>query len=81
MPNTFVSHCMQPLYLIRHDLKAPPPTIYPKLQTIHFMVGFGILATYTGRMQVPNANELPLKYTVQDSPIVLTVVWGIYFKD
>ena len=61
IPNTFVSHCMQPLYLSRHDLKPPPPAIYPKLQTIHFMVGFGVLATYTGCMQMPNANELPLQ--------------------
>ena len=52
---------MQPLYLSRHDLKPPPPAIYPKLQTIHFMVGFGVLATYTGCMQMPNANELPLQ--------------------
>jgi len=61
IPNTFVNHCMQPLYLSRYDLKPPPPAIYPKLQTIHFMVGFGVLATYTGRMQVSNANELPLQ--------------------
>ena len=61
IPNTFVSHCMQPLYLSRHDLKPPPPAINPKLQTIHFMVGFGVLATYTGCMQMPNANELPLQ--------------------
>lgn len=30
IPNTFVSHCMQPLYLIRHDLKPPLPAIYPQ---------------------------------------------------